>query len=394
MSSSSSTASDPLRTVGRPGYTGPWHVPGLQRVPSWRVDDTSAGIEAGRFVGEPYRGRPTEVFAYLGVPEAAHPVPGIVCLHAGDGRAYRRWVARWNARGYAAIAIDLGGRDGGGEPLPRGGPPLRFLPLLGLGMPEADMWTYHAVASTVLAHGLLASRAGVDPRRVGVTGISWGGALACVAAGLDRRTACAVPVYGTGFLLDPSGRDRSQIFDSLPPSRRARWHRRFDPAMYLPSARCPMLYVTGAADGGFPLDILRRSARVTGGPSFLAVHRELGHSHEIGWSTHPVDAFADDVLGGDGPRVPVLGPTSIVEGRLTAAVLDGPRACQATLLWTEDDGPWKERAWQEAGATTLGDRVESPPPAGGRAAFFNVTTADGRWASTPYVELPESGAVR
>ena len=45
---------------------------------------------------------------------------------------------------------------------------------------------------------------GVDPDRIGVTGISWGGYLTCIVAGVDPRFRFAAPVYGCGFLGDNS----------------------------------------------------------------------------------------------------------------------------------------------------------------------------------------------
>ena len=70
--------------------------------------------------------------------------------------------------------------------------------------PLEDQWPYHAVSAVVLAHSLLRSYPEVDASRIGVTGISWGGYLTCIVAGIDDRLKCAVPVYGCGFLGDNS----------------------------------------------------------------------------------------------------------------------------------------------------------------------------------------------
>ena len=67
-----------------------------------------------------------------------------------------------------------------------------------------QMWTYHAVAAVVRGHSLLASRPEVDSSRIGITGISWGGYLTCIVAGIDDRLKVAVPVYGCGFLHEDS----------------------------------------------------------------------------------------------------------------------------------------------------------------------------------------------
>ena len=54
----------------------------------------------------PWNGKPTRVFAWIGVP-AKHDgkVPGMVLVHGGGGTAYKEWVQKWNAQGFAAISI-------------------------------------------------------------------------------------------------------------------------------------------------------------------------------------------------------------------------------------------------------------------------------------------------
>ena len=55
-----------------------------------------------------------------------------------------------------------------------------------------DMWSYHAVAAVVRGHSLLRSLPNVDAERIGVTGISWGGYLTCIVAGVADRFRHAV----------------------------------------------------------------------------------------------------------------------------------------------------------------------------------------------------------
>jgi len=69
---------------------------------------------------------------------------------------------------------------------------------------DKDQWTYHAVADVLLAHSLVRSFPEVDAECTGVTGISWGGYLTCIVAGLDTRFKCAAPLYGCGFLHENS----------------------------------------------------------------------------------------------------------------------------------------------------------------------------------------------
>ena len=70
--------------------------------------------------------------------------------------------------------------------------------------PLTDQWPHQAVSAIVLAHSLLRTFPEVDAGRIGLTGISWGGYLTCLTAGVDPRFRLAVPVYGCGNLADDS----------------------------------------------------------------------------------------------------------------------------------------------------------------------------------------------
>ena len=61
-----------------------------------------AGVEPVWIEGEPWRGRPTRVFAWWGLPRGAsaqRKVPAMVLVHGGGGTAFARWVKAWNDRG-------------------------------------------------------------------------------------------------------------------------------------------------------------------------------------------------------------------------------------------------------------------------------------------------------
>lgn len=115
-------------------------------------------------------------------------------------------------------------------------------------------------AAAAAAHTLLRSMPGVDPERTGVTGISWGGVLTCLAAGTDDRYGFAIPVYGCGFFNTPEsglGYDNPR----LTPELRRRWFELWDPAHRLGNIACPTLFFSGSNDFAFPFDALRKSYR-------------------------------------------------------------------------------------------------------------------------------------
>src|SRR5437763_1717647 len=126
---------------------------------------------------------------------------------------------------------------------------------------EKDMWTYHAVAAVIRAHSLLRSLPEVDPHRIGITGISWGGYLTCIVAGLDHRLQMAVPVYGCGFLGEDSVWKTGSLARMSSEARQL-WLREFDPSQYLNSVNCPILFLDGSNDFAYPLDSVRASYRL------------------------------------------------------------------------------------------------------------------------------------
>ena len=229
----------------------------------------------------------------------------MVLVHGGGGTAYAEWVRLWNRRGYAAIAPDTCGYEPSKAPSDKPwGPPKQHQPFGGpegwdasfgtTDEPITDQWTYHAVAAVVLAHSLIRSFPEVDPNRVGLTGISWGGYLTSVVAGVDPRFRFAAPIYGCGFLGDDSV--WTSDFKKLGPEKANKWLALWDPSHYLPNARMPMLWVSGTNDFAYPLDSLRKSYELPKGPHTLVIRLRMPHSHADGASPAEIGAFADSIL--------------------------------------------------------------------------------------------------
>lgn len=254
----------------------------------------------------PYKGKPTRVFAYLGVPKSDKPVPAMVLVHGGGGNAFHEWVKIWNDRGYAAIAMSLEGHmtkteSGKGKQKHAHSGPSRQGMFSDFNEPFEDQWMYHAVSDIVLAHSLLASQKEVDADRIGVTGISWGGILSSLVSGVDTRFKCAMPVYGCGYLYDSKGN-----FKNLNRSPTAVLEKKkfWDPARHFASGSMPTLWVNGDSDGHFSVDTTSRSFETTRDHAFLTIHPKMRHGHAPGWKPESVPeiyAFADHFLKGESP---------------------------------------------------------------------------------------------
>lgn len=354
-----------------------WDLDRLSQAPQvWDAAGfNEPGVKAILYENEPYEGRPTKVFAWLGLPDvpAGQKVPGMVLIHGGGGTAFPEWVRMWTARGYAAISMDTcgcfpGGEHGNRPRNPDGGPP-------GWGgwnqidWPRTDQWTYHAIAACVRANSLLRSLPEVDPQRIGVTGISWGGYLTSLLAGVDDRFQFAAPVYGCGFY---EGTHFNASLQNFSETQRARWLRWWDPKNYLPHARLPMLWVTGSNDFAFWFPGLQASYRAAPGPDTLAIRLRMPHGQGQGAAPQELAVYADHVLRGQ-PGLPRITGQGRDDNQVWATFESPVKVVKAELNITKDSNPnWPDRKWDALPATLTAGRVEATLPDGVTVWYLNL----------------------
>lgn len=373
-----------------------WNLDQLKQPPgeiTWV--DAEGPLRRLYYSGEPYMGNPTRVFAYCAFPaDVEGRAPGIVLIHGGGGTAFREWAELWSRRGYVAIAMDLAGRGEDKERLPDGGPdqgdeqkfPRQPIPL-------TDMWSYHAVANCIRAHSLLRSLPEVDPERTAVTGISWGGYLTCIVAGLDDRFKAVVPVYGCGFLHENSvwlPRFASQMESEW--SRT--WIARFDPSAHVGRAQMPMLFVNGTNDFAYPLDSYKKTCRLVKDRT-LCVTVRMPHGHPAGWAPVEIELFVEQHLNGK-PALPTIDREIRFSEDLQTASANFSCANlkAAQFHMTTDGGAWQQREWQSLPVLALGDPTKGTltvtlPAERPFTGFFTVTDDRGATVSTEHFELLE-----
>ncbi len=361
------------------------------------ADQGTDGLKALFYEGVPLHGKPTRVFAWIGIPkDAPKPVPGIVLVHGGGGTAFARWVKLWVARGYAAISMDTCGcvpipREGGGWTRHEYGGPAGWGGFGSVDEAPRDQWTYHAVAAAVRAHSLLREQPGVDKDRIGVTGISWGGYLTSILAGVDQRLRCAISVYGCGFLGENSTWLPS--FAALGRERAEKWLMNWDPSRYLRFAKLPMCWVSGTNDFAYPMDSLRKSYRQPRGPRTLCIRVRMPHGHgAAGENPEEIHAFANTYL-----RDAVPQPRLLEQGRdgrrVWARFHTRLRIIRAELVFTKATGAWQERFWQTLPAKwePQTGRVTARLPDGITVYYLNIFDDRNCVTSTEHEELkPES----
>ena len=381
----------------------PWNLGKLSEPPKFQWLEKQPGVRALQYVGEPFHGKPTHVYAYYATPgtisgdkTAKGPWPAVVLVHGGGGAAFPQWVELWAQRGYVAISMDLGGmkpdRAAPGDPkkrvrLPDGGPdqghPSKFDTIATEDV--TDDWCYHAVANVILAHSLIRSFPEVDKDRTAITGISWGGYTTCIAASIDSRFKAAVPVYGCGFLNENSV--WLPEFEKLGPEKTARWVKLYDPGQYLPACRVPLFFVAGTNDFAYPLDSYMKSYNAASNTSRqIREQVKMPHSHEAGWAPQEIGAFIDSVLL-EAPKLPLVSMPKEDAGKVKATVADSAIA-SANLQFTTDDNDMNKHEWQSVEAVIdVTDTISlvATLPEQAKICFFTVTTANGLMVSSPVV---------
>lgn len=382
--------------------TGPWDVKALQKKPQYEIGAPETVEEKGPdgtvkvrlhplyYEGEPWMGKPTRVFAYYARPDTAEgKLPAVVLVHGGGGAAFSQWARLWAARGYAALAMDLSGKGPERAPLADGGPDQgdewKFRRLKD-GVKNA--WSYHAVAAVIRGTSVLRSLPQVDPKRLAITGISWGGYLTSIAMSLDNRFKAAVPVYGCGFLHENSV--WLPIFAQLPENERKQWVESFDPSRYLERCKTPVLWMNGTNDFAYPLDSYQKSYRQTKGPRSLCVTVKMPHGHEAGWARPEIHRFIDSVIGrGETDPLPSVSPPAVQDRKVKVAYDAETVLRKAEIHWTTDlDKPWQQREWKTAPASVVGlHEVEAALPKGPAVYFLTLTDTRGAVVSTEHAEV-------
>lgn len=357
----------------------PWNVEALSQAPAFEWVEKEMPVRSLTYRGLTYQGKVTRVFAYYATPtsfgvkaDKSGKFPALVLVHGGGGRAFAKWAEQWAKRGYVAIAMDLAGKGADNKRLADGGPdqghPQKFATIDEL---NENQWSYHAVANVLLAHSLIRSFEEVDSERTGVTGISWGGYLTCIVAGVDSRFKFAMPVYGCGFLRENSAWKDSE-FGKMSPQQSDKWHELWDPASYLASAHMPVAFLNGTNDFAYPMDSYAKSCALVRTEKNYSIQLRMRHGHIFDFKEFFV--FADQYLKGGTPMPSVSRPV-VMDGELSAKVSAQTKIVGSRLHFTS--GPHsknKERKWTTRELVVkAGMLLGDAPPTTATAWYVDVT---------------------
>ena len=389
----------------------PWSLENLTTPPAMKWLDDSSPVRSLTYENEKFEGHTTDVFAFYATPGTISGdtskdknLPAVVLIHGGGGTAFTQWTLLWAKRGYAAIAMDLGGHrppapkfdpttgdlaSGFSRPddrtrLERGGPAAGHVQKFSnVGGDPTDDWQHHSVPAVIRAHSLIRSFPEVDADRTAVTGISWGGYMTCIVASVDDRFKAAVPVYGCGFLYDGESMQRPAI-DALSPEKRALWISQYDPSAWLPKCQVPILFVNGTNDVHYPLVSYSRSYGLVKCPKQIRIEVKMRHSHQAGWAPNEIGRFIDHHLLGSEP-LPQLGKAASKDGLASVEFKSQSGLKAARLHYTTDTNRLAERNWSSIPATIDGTTISAAVPEEATIWLFSATDSLDGMVSTDVV---------
>ena len=328
----------------------------------------------------PWKGKPTRVFAWIGLPaQRTGKVPGIVVVHGGGGTAYKEWVQKWNAQGFAAISIAVEGQTDVDEKKEAKGRPVwarhafsgpaRDGTFADTKLPLKEQWMYHALGDTMLANSLLRSLPEVDATKIGVMGISWGGVITSTIIGLDERFAFGIPTYGCGHLFDAENHWGKALHDN------DGYKQVWDGMNYADRVKMPVLWLSWPQDAHFPLGCQAEHYRQTPGPRMISLVTKMGHSHPAGWNPPDSYAFAKSIVETGKPWGSSPSATT-KDGHAIAVFHSAKPLTKAVLVSTTDKGFTGTRKWVETPAAAAsgggGTTASAPLPAGTTAWYINA----------------------
>jgi cephalosporin-C deacetylase-like acetyl esterase len=344
--------------------------------------------------GLPWNGKPTRVFAWIGLPAKREgKMPGIVLIHGGGGTAFKEWVKKWNDQGFAAISIAVEGQtDVDEKKVPKGSPiwarhdhsgPARDGRFSDTRLPLKNQWMFHALADAMLANSLLRSLPEVDASKIGVMGISWGGVITSTVIGLDERFAFGIPTYGCGHLFDAENAWGASLHDNEV------YKQIWDGMNYADRVRMPVLWLSWPQDAHFPLGCQAEHYRKTPGPRMVSLVSGMGHSHPAGWNPPDSYAFAKSVVETGKPWG--SSPAAKTESGTAIALFHSTKPLtRAVLVSTTDKGFTGTRKWVESPAMAAsgggGTTASAPLPPGTTAWYINAY-ADNLTLTSDYQEI-------
>jgi len=262
-----------------------------------------------------FKGTKSLMGAWYAFPKGARKLPAVLQMHGGGQRAQSETVIAWAKNGYAAMAINWGGRRMDGQPDGEKGTDWGAVDATQTGhnthyqscMPDAktlddfesprnNNWFLILLAAK-RAVSFLQQQPEVDPARIGATGHSMGGTLTVMLAGSDSRIKAAAPSCGGAGSAPEELRAR--------PGNAARrkntskiWADLIDENVYLKHITCPIIYFGPQNDfNGLIDELFMNWPAVPSKTVAYAIAKHLNHRHDLATSFVDVLWFEQHLKG-------------------------------------------------------------------------------------------------
>lgn len=392
--------------------TAPFHKPGMND--DWvRTGDTWVGRTAapekgrklrtmahGKLAVEEYYltcgtapNRMDRVFCALAVPAGVPgPFPLALVFHGGGGHG-SRYLALAIARRYpglAALSMDYNGQFRPGT-----GPMTQWVsvtaamrrPELSLVPDPTNTPMYHSVMAARRVLDFLEKDPRLNAKRVGCVGISYGGWVSLILAGVDPRVRFVYTMVSAGGMRGTSGR-ASRPLRFEPADQRELWRKVYDPESYAHRTKASVYFNICSNDRFFWLRGAVRNLAAFPGVKRMLVRPNADHNSGGPAWPNQVGPWLAFVLG-DAPAFPEVADGSLraSTGSIECRVHSPFPIKQAVLCWSPGrDVADCARYWLVMPAEVTGERVRAQVPKSLRRiaamVYFTVFDNQARGASS------------
>lgn len=329
-----------------------WDIP-TKEVVAWTTktyDQKGVRVEEINYYSRYYKTFPVKIFGYYAYPiKRSGQLPAILLSHGGGGTASRPRAVAWAKRGFAVLAIDLPGK-GENRPHSRSTGPNMDVPTILRTEPDiSNNYLVHAVAAVRNGITFLTQRKEVDPDRIGMIGLSWGGVLTLLTNGQDDRLKAAVNVFGAGHI--PEGCTWEDRFFSMSSSEITAWNDQIDPKGFLATQHAPILFITGTNDHCYYLPTFQKSYEEVKAEKNFYLIPNLRHRF-LSSAQIPGLAWLEQKLktGGTFPKITELKPSQISAAAdiVVPVKIFSSAKISSVILYYDRGGPngWTAKKWQ------------------------------------------------
>ena len=221
--------------------------------------------------------------------------------------------------------------------------------------PKRNPWLHWAMAAR-RGLTLLETQPGVNAERLGIFGISVGGTLTWIVAGIDPRVKAAAPIYGCGWEsytfpvnLKGAASDDQKL-----------WRAMMAPEAYAPRITAPLLFMSATNDFHGKMDLAYSTLDVLGSKTKRQVFSANYDHHIEPGEARSLPLWMDAQLKGEPQRWPAPPAIELMGGRVPIVHVtpESPDAVDQVNIYYSLNNDWPmARFWRTV--TSVGRRGQN-----------------------------------